>query len=71
MYGNSGGVGPRTERLFHKYWEGHARVARLERYYCAPFKGYRGVMQGEPLSSTIFNMVVDAVIRHWATLVSG
>ena len=27
--------------------------------------------QGYPLSPTILNMVVDAIIHHWATLVSG
>ena len=25
--------------------------------------------QGDPLSPTIFNMVVDAVVRHWVTMV--
>ena len=29
------------------------------------FKGARGVTQGDPLSPTIFNVVVDAVVRHW------
>ena len=29
------------------------------------FKGERGVTQGDPLSPTIFNVVVDAVVRHW------
>ena len=24
--------------------------------------------QGDPLSSTIFNVVVDAVVRHWVTI---
>ena len=27
-----------------------------------------GVTQGYPLSPTIFNVVVDAVVRHWFTL---
>ena len=25
-------------------------------------------MQGDPLSPTIFNMVVDAVVQHWVSL---
>ena len=24
--------------------------------------------QGDPLSPTIFNVVVDALVRHWATM---
>ena len=31
----------------------------------AAFKGTRGVTQGDPLSPTIFNVVVDAVVRNW------
>ena len=27
--------------------------------------GERGVTQGDPLPPTIFNVVVDAVVRHW------
>ena len=34
-------------------------------YYGTAFKGVRGVTQGDPLSPTIFNVVVDAVVRHW------
>ena len=40
-------------------------VARAGGYYGATFKGSRGVTQGDPLSPTIFNGVVDAVVRHW------
>ena len=38
-------------------------------YFRRPFKGYQGVTQGDPLSPTIFNVVVDAVIRHWMMVV--
>ena len=34
-------------------------------YYGTAFRGDRGVTQGDPLSPTIFNVVVDAVVRHW------
>ena len=43
-------------------------VARAGGYYGDAFKGARGVTQGDPLSPTIFNVVVDAVVRHWVTL---
>ena len=39
-------------------------VARAGGYYGASFKGARGVTQGDPISPTIFNVVVDAVVRH-------
>ena len=35
-------------------------VARAGSYYGKGFWGERGVMQGDPLSPTIFNVVVDA-----------
>ena len=40
-------------------------VARAGGYYEKSFKGERGVTQGDPLSPTIFNVVVDAVVQHW------
>ena len=43
-------------------------VARAGSYYGKGFKGGRGVTQGDPLSTTIFNVVVDAVVRHWLTI---
>ena len=46
-------------------------AAQTGRYYSALFTGSRGATHGKPLSPTIFNMVVDAVIRHWATRVTG
>ena len=43
-------------------------VERAGVYYGTGFKGARGVTQGDPLSPTIFNVVLDAVVRHWVTL---
>ena len=43
-------------------------VARAGGYYEVAFKGARGVTQGDPLSPTIFNVVVDAVVHHWVTM---
>ena len=45
-------------------------VARAGGYYGAPLCGERGVTQGNPLSPTIFNVVVDAVVFHWESLVA-
>ena len=43
-------------------------VVRAGGYYGEAFKGSRGVTEGEPLSPTIFNVVVYAVVRHWVTM---
>ena len=43
-------------------------VARTGGYYGAPFHGYRGVTQGDPLPPTIFNVVVDTVVCLWKSL---
>ena len=43
-------------------------VARAGGYYRTAFKGAQGVTQGNPLSPTIFNVVVDAVVLHWVTM---
>ena len=65
------GFGPQTERILRYYWDRLSMVARLGHYYGTPFEGHQGVTQGDPLSTTIFNMVFDAVINHWVTLVAG
>ena len=45
-------------------------VAKASGYFGRPFKGYLGVAQGDPLSPTISNVVVDAVINQWVTAVT-
>ena len=43
-------------------------LSRAGNYYIALFKGPRGFTKSKPMSPTIFNMVGDAVIRHWMTV---
>ena len=62
------GVGERVIRLLREYWNKSTMVARAGGYYGTSFKGGRGVTQGNPLSPIIFNVVVDAMVRHWVTL---
>ena len=59
------GVGPGARRLIQNYWRRLTMAARAGGYYGKAFKGARGVTQGNPMSPTIFNVVVDAVVRHW------
>ena len=58
-------VGPGARRLLRNYWRRLTMAARSGGYYGAAVKGERGVTQGDPLSPTLFNVVVDAVVRHW------
>ena len=46
-------------------------VARANRYFRTPFKGYYRVTQWEPLFLTIFKMVVYAVLQNWFTVVAS
>ena len=52
-------------RLLREYRDKSTMVARAGGYYGTGFKGERGVPQGDPLSPIIFNVLVDAVVRHW------
>ena len=61
------GVCPRSRRLLQTYWSRLNMVARAGGYYRTALKGGRGVTQVNPLSPTISNVVVDAVVRHWVT----
>ena len=63
------GVGPWALRLLRSYWDGLTMVAQSRGYFRTPFKGYHGVTQGYPLSTTTFNVVVDAVFWNWVTVV--
>ena len=62
------GLGERVRQLLREYWNKSTMVARAGGYNGKGFKGGRGVTQGNPLSPTIFNVVVDAVFHHWVTL---
>ena len=63
------GVDPRSCRLIQPYWMRLKMVARAGGYYGTAFQGALVVMQVDLLSPTIFNVVVDAVVRHWVTVI--
>ena len=46
-------------------------VARYRGYYGPTFKGYHRVTQGYPLYTKLFNVVMDAVIRHWVAMAAA
>ena len=63
------GVGPRAMRLLRKYWYQLSMLAWAGGYFGSHSKGKRGVTQGGPISTTIFNVVVDAVMNYWVSVV--
>ena len=63
------GVGPRARRLLQTYWRRLKMVVRAGGYYGTAFQGVRGVTRLYPLSPTIFNLVVDAVLRHYVAMI--
>jgi hypothetical protein len=59
------GIGERILHLLTNFWTGLKVVARQQGYHGEPFRSERGTTQGDIISPTIFNVVVDAVIRTW------
>jgi hypothetical protein len=59
------GVGANILRIIATIWEGDTMVPRQAGYFGRAFKARRGVRQGDIVSPFIFNIMVDAVVRHW------
>ena len=65
------GMGTKALRLLCRYWARLHMVEQVGGYYGLPFRSERVMPQGDPFSPTIFNVVVDAVVHHWESLVAG
>ncbi len=59
------GVGPNMRRLICQFWDEAQMVCRASGNYGVPFKASQGVTHGVPLSSKLFNLLVDAVAQEW------
>ncbi len=59
------GVGPNLLRLQNLFWGNAKLVCCTGGCYGSPFLAQRGVTQGNPLSSLMIDMCVDAVVREW------
>jgi len=59
------GVGPCTRRLLNRFWQFQRVIPKQAGFYGEPFQATRGVTQGDVVSPSLFNIVVDAVVREW------
>ena len=57
------GVGPNASGLLKFYCDHQRCIAKCRKYHGATFVPYRGSTQGDVVSSTLFNVLVDAVVR--------
>jgi Reverse transcriptase (RNA-dependent DNA polymerase) len=58
------GVGNNICTIIQTVWNKDAMIPRQKQYFGQPFKEDCGVLQEDIISPTIFNIVVDAVIRE-------
>ena len=65
------GVGPRTIRILRTYWAWLQMVAKVGSHYRPVFQIHRGIIKGGGVSPMIFNMVVEAFIQNWMTVLGS
>ena len=53
----------KLQRLLNRLWDEQSVVPKAVKLFGRPFGTDRGVAQGDLFSPTIFNIVVDAVVR--------
>jgi Reverse transcriptase (RNA-dependent DNA polymerase) len=61
------GVGKNIQNFIKAIWDGDTMIPKQAGFYGKPFRAKWGVRQGDIISSTIFNIIVDAVIREWSS----
>jgi hypothetical protein len=59
------GVGEKLWRIISTIWANDTMVPRQAGYFGCAFRAHRGVRQGGIMSPVTFNVMVDAVVRHW------
>ena len=65
------GLGKNLQRILERFWEAQTVVPRARVCYGCPFKTDWGVTQGETVSPTIFNIVVNVLVRSIILEVCG
>ena len=63
------GVGPHTLRLLENFWAQQQIVPRQSGFHGPVITASRGGTQGSLLFPMLFNILEDAILRHWLSLV--
>ena len=58
------GIGPRIRRYVARVWENQEFVLQQSGFYSDPLVVERGVTQGDVDLPVLFNLIVNAVLRH-------
>jgi hypothetical protein len=58
-------LGEKLLRIISTIWANDTMVPRQSGYFGQAFRAHREVRQGDIMSPIIFNIMVDAVVRHW------
>ena len=62
-------MGTWDHHILRHYWYRLTMVDRMVGYYCAGLQGLQWLNQGYPLLPKIFNVVMNAVVCNWVSLV--
>jgi len=58
-------VGPRIRKYIETVWENQRFVLRQSQFYSKAVEVEKGVTQGDINSPSIFNVIIDSVLRAW------
>jgi len=59
------GVGNNVLHLLHNFWSHPTIIPHQQGIFGQPFSAEWGITQGDIISPTIFNIVIDAILHHW------
>jgi retron-type reverse transcriptase len=58
-------VGPSICKIIEKIWKNDKLIPKQNKLFGKPIFATRGVRQGDIMSPTLFNIMIDAVIRNY------
>jgi hypothetical protein len=59
------GVGPNMCQIINNIWINNTLILKQHQYYAKAMKTSRGVKPGDIMSPTLFNIIVDGVVRGY------